>query len=95
MTTPEFKIADALRVVALRLENALEEGRRSTRIDANDLLETLLSVADQLDPPVANHVAPTEACPNCGERNADRLVWQDDDETVRCAGCGTTYRPGE
>jgi hypothetical protein len=94
MTNPEHKIADALRVVALRLENALEEGRRSTRIDANDLLETLLAVADQLDPPVANHVAHTEACPNCGERNADRLVWQDDD-TVRCAGCGTTYRPGE
>lgn len=38
MTNPEHKIADALRVVALRLENALEEGRRSTRIDANDLL---------------------------------------------------------
>jgi hypothetical protein len=52
MTTPEFKIADALRVVALRLENALEEGHRSTRIDANDLLETLLAVADQLDPPI-------------------------------------------
>ena len=68
MTTPEFKIADALRVVALRLENALEEGRRSTRIDANDLLETLLAVADQLDPPVANLVAPTEACPNCRKR---------------------------
>jgi hypothetical protein len=95
MTNPEHKIADVLRVVALRLEKALEEGRRSTRIDANDLLETLLVVADQLDPPLANHVAPTEACPNCGERNVDRLVWQDDDETVRCAGCGTTYRPGE
>jgi hypothetical protein len=95
MTNPEHKIADALRVVALRLENALEEGRRSTRIDANDLLETLLAVADQLDPPVANHVTPAEACPSCGERNADRLVWQDDDETVRCVGCGTTYRPGD
>ncbi len=95
MTTPEFKIADALRVVALRLEEAIERGKRSNRIDANDLLETLLAVADQLDPPVANHVAPTEACPKCGERDADRLVWQDDDETIRCAGCGTTYRPGE
>ncbi len=95
MTNPEHKIADAFRVVALRLENALEEGRRSSRIDANDLLETLLAVADQLDPPLANNVATTEACPNCGERNADRLAWQDDDETVCCAACGTTYRPGE
>ena len=52
MTNPEFKIADALRVVALRLENALDEGRRSSRIDVHDLLETLLVVADQLDPPI-------------------------------------------
>ncbi len=59
MTNPEFKLADALRVVALRLENALEEGRRSSRIDANDLLETLLAVAEHLDPPVAE--APTPA----------------------------------
>ena len=53
MTNPEHKIADALRVVALRLENALEEGHRSTRIDAHDLLETLLAVADQLDSPIS------------------------------------------
>ena len=47
----EHKIADAFRVVAMRLEDALERGRRSKTIDANDLLETLLSVADHLDPP--------------------------------------------
>lgn len=60
MTNPEFKIADALRVVALRLEDALERGRRSTRIDANDLLETLLAIADQLDPSVGQPVEPVE-----------------------------------
>jgi hypothetical protein len=32
-------------------------------------------------------------CPNCGEANADRLVWQDDDETVRCISCGQEYKP--
>jgi len=53
MMNPEHKIADALRGVALRLENSLEEGLRSIRIDANDLLETLLAVADQLDPPIS------------------------------------------
>ncbi|MBV09254.1 hypothetical protein [Rubinisphaera sp.] len=52
-TTPEQRIADALRLVAMRLERVLEEGRRSTRIDANDLHETLLSVADEIDPPVS------------------------------------------
>ena len=95
MTNPEHKLADAFRLVALRLENALEEGRRSNHIDANDLLETLLAMADHLDPPLAKQIATTKACPNCGERNADRLVWQDDDETVRCVRCGTTYRPSE
>lgn len=58
MTNPEHNVADALRVVALRLETALEERRRSTRIDANDLMETLLAVADQLDPPVPETTAP-------------------------------------
>lgn len=58
MTNPEHTVADALRVVALRLENAIEEGRRSNRIDANDLLQTLVAVADQLDPPVAENTAP-------------------------------------
>lgn len=58
MTHPTHQLADALRLVALRLEHALEEGRRSTRIDANDLLETLLAVADQLDPPVPESETP-------------------------------------
>ena len=50
MTKPEHQIADALRLVALRLEAAIEAGHRSTRIDANDLQETLLAIADELDP---------------------------------------------
>lgn len=32
-------------------------------------------------------------CPECGERHADALVWDDACETVRCAACGTQYRP--
>ena len=55
--TTEQKLADALRVVALRLEEAIERGKRSNHIDANDLLETLLAVADQLDPPVGEPVS--------------------------------------
>ena len=50
--TPEQRVADACRVVALRLEEALERGRRSAHIDAEDLRETLLAVADELDPPL-------------------------------------------
>lgn len=54
MTSPTHRVADALRVVALRLELAMEEEGRSCHIDAHDLLETLLAVADQLDPPVVD-----------------------------------------
>jgi hypothetical protein len=89
--TSEQKIADACRTVALRLERALEEGRRSRRIDAEDLRETLLAVADELDPQVRDSVPADSACPECGERHADRLVWED--SLVRCASCGITFDP--
>ncbi len=43
-------------------------------------------------PPTDNLVAPDDACPRCGERDADRLVWVDE-TNVRCATCGTEYDP--
>jgi hypothetical protein len=44
-------IADVLREVAMSLEKAIDDGHRSRSIDANDLVETLLAIADRLDPP--------------------------------------------
>lgn len=38
-------------------------------------------------------VPPENACPNCGEREPDELVWLDD-ERVECQQCHTIYRPG-
>ncbi len=38
-------------------------------------------------------VALEDACPNCGERESDELVWLDD-ERVECQRCRTVYRPG-
>lgn len=35
----------------------------------------------------------SDPCPQCCESRADYLAWQDD-ETVLCLSCGTTYRPG-
>ena len=32
-------------------------------------------------------------CPQCGEQCLDKLVWQDDGETVRCTTCGKQYTP--
>jgi hypothetical protein len=44
-------IADALRKVTATMQAELESGRRSTRIDAHDLIDLLLAVADEIDPP--------------------------------------------
>lgn len=40
----------------------------------------------------AHLVSPDAACPVCGERATDRLVWIDDD-IVRCTMCRTEYDP--
>ena len=34
-----------------------------------------------------------DACPRCGNADHDTLVWAADGEAVRCANCGTTFRP--
>ena len=41
----------------------------------------------------SNLVDAHDACPICGERDPDMLVWQDD-STVRCANCNAVYVPG-
>ncbi len=43
--------------------------------------------------PDENLVEPQHACPLCGERRADCLVWKDD-QTVECQMCGIEYTPG-
>jgi len=47
------------------------------------------SIEDHLD----TDVPKVAGCPRCGERCLDKLVWQDDGETVRCATCGKLYAP--
>jgi len=49
---PEHRMADALRKITATMQTELEAGRRSTRLDAHDLLDLLLAVADELDPPL-------------------------------------------
>ena len=38
-----------------------------------------------------NDVSEELACPMCGERGADQLVWRDDEVSVHCATCGQVY----
>ncbi len=47
------RLADAIRKVTSAMQTELESGRRSTHIDANDLIDLLLAVADEIDPPFA------------------------------------------
>ena len=45
-------VADALRKVTAAMQHELEAGRRSAHLDAHDLLDVLLAIADELDPPL-------------------------------------------
>ncbi|MEX2186734.1 MAG: hypothetical protein WD875_08070 [Pirellulales bacterium] len=47
---PTQQIADAIRKVTAAVQKALDGGRRSRMVDAYDLVEVLLAVADELDP---------------------------------------------
>ena len=100
MTNTEHRVADAIRDVTAAMQKAIADGYRSRMIDADDVIEVLLSIADRLDTPVAESVAAEFACPDCGERHSDRLVWIADefpgaDKFVRCDACGTIFDPAE
>jgi hypothetical protein len=57
MTNPEHQIADAIREVTAAIQKAIDDGSRSRVVDADDLVEVLLAIADRLDPPLAEPVA--------------------------------------
>lgn len=44
------EVADALRRVTAAMQKDLDAGRRSRPLDAEDLIDVLLTVADELDP---------------------------------------------
>lgn len=93
MTNPTHPLADAIREVSIAVQKAIDNGHRSRMIDADDLVEVLLAIADRLDPPVGDTKnAVVFPCPDCGESNADSLIWRDD-VLVRCDTCGTVYSP--
>jgi hypothetical protein len=49
---PNYQVADAMRKVALRLDRAFSTGAVAC-IDANQFAEILLSIAEELDPPLS------------------------------------------
>ena len=50
----QMQVADAIRKVTAAMQTELEAGRRSANLDAHDLVEVLLAVADGLDPPFSD-----------------------------------------
>ncbi len=43
-------VADAIRTVTAKMQKAIDAGYASRGIDADDLIEALLAIADELDP---------------------------------------------
>jgi hypothetical protein len=58
---PANPVADAIRTVTAKLQRAIDEGQRSRAIDADDLAEMLLAIADELDPLVTQAKAQVSA----------------------------------
>jgi len=46
------QVADAIRKVTAVMQKRFENGEVSAVIDLHDLIEVLLTIADELDPPV-------------------------------------------
>ena len=47
------EVADAIRMVTAALQKQLARGHRSRQLDAEDLIDILLAIAERLDPPLA------------------------------------------
>ena len=96
--TMKTVVADAIRSVTAKMQNAIRTGHASRMIDADDLIEALLAIADELDPqfdsPKNKEVDPQSACPDCGERRADNFGRDESGEFVRRRTCETIFEPG-
>lgn len=49
-TAAKSAVADALRSVTAKCQNAYADGHRSAQVDLDDVVEILLSVADEISP---------------------------------------------
>jgi hypothetical protein len=49
-----IEVADAIHHVTAAIQKQLDRGERSRQIDAEDLIDILLAIAERLDPPPPN-----------------------------------------
>ena len=94
MTNPE--ISDAIREVTGKVLNAIEAGYRSREIDADDLVEVLLAIADRLDPPLDSEprLSLVDAARALLEARENQMVTQVEWDQLREA-VERTSSPGE
>lgn len=92
------EVADAIRKVTARVQRVVDDGLRSRKVDADDVIEILLAIADQLDPQTAGatlpqvedgEVYPADSCPQCGEYRVEQLTLRGG--RINCRSCGTEY----
>ena len=94
MKNPQLKMADAIREVTVAMQKAISDGYRSRMIDADDVVEVLLSIADRLDPPVpVTSSIQDRSCPECGAKSVSAVdnEFPGADKYVHCVACGTIF----
>ena len=78
------QVADAIRKVTAVMQRRYDEGERSAAIDLHDLVEVLLTIADELDPPLVD----ARGCEFC------RADFNRTDDELTCPYCHTVWNTG-
>jgi hypothetical protein len=79
------RVADAIRKVTAAAQRAFDDGERSAMIDLHDLVEVLLAIADELDPPFDT----TRGCEFC------RAECNRTDDPFTCPYCHAVWPVGD
>ena len=79
------QIADAIRKVTATMQRRYDDGERSAMIDLHDLIEVLLTIADEFDPPVVG----ARGCEFC------RAECNRPDGPYTCPYCHAVWQAGD
>ncbi len=88
MTVGNTAYENLLRAAETLLER--REDQMLTRVEW-DALQTAVEALWPSDEDELLDVA--DACPKCGERRVDQLVWNHEGDFAVCGSCGFEYRP--
>ncbi len=84
------EVPDAIRKVTATMQRRYDDGEVSAMIDLHDLIEVLLSIADEIDPPLVGQEAPdTRGCEYC------RAEFNRPDGQFTCPYCHAVWDAGD